>query len=85
MHFEPASLRARQGCTLLTSSVWILCRPDLEIVGQLRDAIVDEVRRAESLLASHQMVALVSLPRQECIDYHLLKGKVRSEILKGAM
>ncbi|CAN8024003.1 unnamed protein product [Ixodes persulcatus] len=59
--------------------------PDLEIVGQLREAIVDEVRRAESLLASHQMVALVSLPRQECIDYHLLKGKVRSEILKGAM
>lgn len=50
--------------------------PDLEIVGQLREAIVDEVRRAESLLASHQMVALVSLPRQECIDYHLLKGKM---------
>lgn len=53
---------------------------DLEAIWQLREAISEEVKRADNLLSSHAMAALLSQPCRDCVDYTLLKGKL-SELL----
>lgn len=54
--------------------------PDLEAIWQLREAISEEVKRADNLLSSHAMAALLSQPCRDCVDYTLLKEKL-SELL----
>lgn len=54
--------------------------PDLEAIWQLREAISQEVKRADSMLSSHEMAALLSQPCMDCVNYTLLKEKL-SELL----
>lgn len=54
--------------------------PDLEAIWQLREAISEEVKRADNLLSSHAMAALLSQPCRDCVNYTLLKEKL-SELL----
>ncbi|XP_037573344.1 uncharacterized protein LOC119455890 [Dermacentor silvarum] len=54
--------------------------PDLEAIWQLREAISQEVKRADSMLSSHEMAALLSQPCTDCVNYTLLKEKL-SELL----
>ncbi|XP_077501732.1 ki-ras-induced actin-interacting protein-IP3R-interacting domain olf186-M isoform X2 [Amblyomma americanum] len=49
---------------------------DLEAIWQLREEISQEVKRADSMLSSHEMAALLSQPCKDCVSYTELKEKL---------